>query len=487
MVSSDITGRSSLWPLAVAVTLVIARSFVFVAYEHAHFDSDQAVVGLMARHLGQLQSFPLFFYGQHYLLAVEAWIAAPFLLAFGTSVTSLKLPLLAMNVVVAVTLLRLLMKEEGLSPWQALCAVLFFVIPTPVTASRLVEAQGANIEPFLYVLLLWVLRRHPIWFGLVFGVGFLHREFTLYAPVALVILFLRHRTFVPAAGASYIARATVAAGAIWLAVGVLTPAAANIDNATRPPGLHSIVVAEVPARLVTLTTGNLPVLFGTRSEPLAGFNITSTLAAGHSWVSWLLGAALTTMLIRLISGGLRRSAVTDAAAGSRTSSGFAAYLSLVGAQALFAHAVVSGGGGMLIRYTLLGVLLPIGVTAIWLRVETARSVRLAVIAMLVVTGATALVDHARLAVEYRLRRPPNIYRELAETLILNGASSGRADYWVAYYVSFLTAERVVLEPTAVSRIVEYRERVAADPAAVLVTETPCEGGRRVRHWYICNP
>ena len=143
---------------------------------------------------------------------------------------------------------------------------------------------------------------------------------------------------------------------------------------------------------------------------------------------------------------------------------------------------------MLIRYTLLGVLLPIGVTAIWLRVETARSMRLAVIAMLVVTSATALVDHARLAVEYRWRRPPNIYRELAETLILNGASSGRADYWVAYYVSFLTAERVVLDPTTVSRIVEYRDLVAAHPAAaVLVTETPCEGGRRVRHWYICNP
>ena len=229
-------------------------------------------------------------------------------------------------------------------------------------------------------------------------------------------------------------------------------------------------MADVPARLVTLTTDNLPVLFGTRSEPLAGFNITSTLAAGHSWVAWLLGAALTTMLIRLISVGLRRSAVNDAAVGSRTSSGFAAYLILVGAQALVAHAVVSGGGGMLIRYTLLGVLLPIGVTAIWLRVETARSVRLAVIAMLVVTGATALVDHARLAVEYRWRRPPNIYRELAETLILNGASSGRADYWVAYYVSFLTAERVVLEPTAVSRIVEYRDRVAAD-----------SGGSRPRH------
>ena len=178
------------------------------------------------------------------------------------------------------------------------------MIPTPVTASRLVEAQGANIEPFLYVLLLWGLRHHPIWFGLVFGVGFLHREFTLYAPVALLIQCLRRRTFVPAAGASYLARAAVAAGAIWLAVRVLTPAAANIDNAHdhrvfTPSSWRTFRPVWSPSR-----RDNLPVLFGTRSEPLAGFNITSTLAAGRSWVSWLLGAALTTMLIRLISVGL---------------------------------------------------------------------------------------------------------------------------------------------------------------------------------------
>ena len=480
-------GRVGPAPAAVvAAALVAARSFVFVAYEHAHFDSDQAVVGLMARHLGQLEAFPLFFYGQHYLLAVEAWIAAPFLLAFGTSVTSLKLPLLLMNIAIAILLVRLLMKEEALPPWQALCAALFFIIPTPVTASRLVEAQGANIEPFLYVLLLWILRRRPIWFGLVFGIGVLHREFVIYAAVALIIRSLWRRRIFTRAGAVYVAQAAGAACAVWIGIQLLTPLASNVDPATRPPGLHSIDAAALPGRLVSLGTENLPVLFGTRSESFAQFNITSALNGGHPWVAWMLAAAFATVLFRLIRLRLSRTQIRESAAASRAGGGFAEYLVLVGAQAFLAHALVSGAGEMLIRYTLLGLLMPVGATACWLRIETARYVRFGVMAMLLAAAATALFDHARLAAEYAWRRPPNTARELAETLMDMGTSIGRADYWIAYHVTFLTAERVVLDPTEFSRIAEYRNRVAARPdGAVLVTVTPCEGGRRVRRWYIC--
>ena len=52
--------------------------------------------------------------------------------------------------------------------------------PPPITAAHFLTANGGNVEPCLYVLLLWLLRRRPIWFGLVLGVGFLNREFTIY-------------------------------------------------------------------------------------------------------------------------------------------------------------------------------------------------------------------------------------------------------------------------------------------------------------------
>src|SRR2546425_11479087 len=54
-----------------AFLLVLARSFLPAWYEAYDFNSDQAIVGLMAKHLTELRTFPLFFYGQHYMLAVQ--------------------------------------------------------------------------------------------------------------------------------------------------------------------------------------------------------------------------------------------------------------------------------------------------------------------------------------------------------------------------------------------------------------------------------
>src|SRR3954452_10239907 len=88
--------------LALLVAVTIVRSAVFVFAPAAHFDSDQAVTGLMAKHLAELRAFPVFWYGQTYMLGVEAWIAAPLMALFGASVTALKLPLLLINIAILV-------------------------------------------------------------------------------------------------------------------------------------------------------------------------------------------------------------------------------------------------------------------------------------------------------------------------------------------------------------------------------------------------
>ena len=62
--------------LATVALLTVARSAVFVFWEGAHFDANQAVIGLMAKHLAELRAFPLFMYGQSYQLAVESWLIA---------------------------------------------------------------------------------------------------------------------------------------------------------------------------------------------------------------------------------------------------------------------------------------------------------------------------------------------------------------------------------------------------------------------------
>src|SRR4051812_25853189 len=168
---------------AVAVLLVLARSYAMLAYEQLDFDPDQAIVGLITKHLSELKTFPLFFYGQDYMLGVQAWIAAPFFRLGGPTLVMLRLPLVVVNCVVAVWLLRRIARSTG-SPWFGLAAALPFAMTTPVMSAELVETLGASVEPFLYVLILWAVRRRPVAFGIALAVGFLHREFTIFALLA---------------------------------------------------------------------------------------------------------------------------------------------------------------------------------------------------------------------------------------------------------------------------------------------------------------
>src|SRR5437773_1090374 len=101
----DKTRRPLAFAGAAAAVLVVLRSIVWVAFEQSFFDSDQAITGLMAKHLAEGRAFPLLYYGQHYMLGVEAWLAAPIFLLAGPSVLTLKLPLVAINIAIAVLLL----------------------------------------------------------------------------------------------------------------------------------------------------------------------------------------------------------------------------------------------------------------------------------------------------------------------------------------------------------------------------------------------
>ena len=66
------------------------------------------------------RAVPLFMYGQSYILAVEAWMAAPLFLLAGPSIAALKLPLLAVNLATALLLVHLLERDGGLRPVYAL-------------------------------------------------------------------------------------------------------------------------------------------------------------------------------------------------------------------------------------------------------------------------------------------------------------------------------------------------------------------------------
>src|SRR6476620_4437855 len=101
------SSRESRTLVAIAALLVILRSAIFVFWPQSYFDSDQAIFGLMAKHIAEGRAFPLFMYGQTYMLAAEAWLAAPLFLIVGASVAALKFPLLIINIAIALLLARI--------------------------------------------------------------------------------------------------------------------------------------------------------------------------------------------------------------------------------------------------------------------------------------------------------------------------------------------------------------------------------------------
>jgi len=174
--------------LAVVASVVVARSLAFLVFEGLNFNADEAIYGIMAIHLLEGRAFPLFTYGQGYILAVSVLPTLALLPLLGTTVLALRLPMLGYNVLTAVLLVTGLTRDARLSPWMAALATVPFVIAAPEPTAHLLMHVGGNVEPFVWILFLWMLRRRPALLGLVAGIGFLNREFTAYGLVGLAVV-----------------------------------------------------------------------------------------------------------------------------------------------------------------------------------------------------------------------------------------------------------------------------------------------------------
>jgi len=481
---------------ALAVGLVLLRSFVPAWYEGYDFNSDQAIVGLMAKHLTELKTFPLFFYGQHYMLGVQAWMAAPFFLAGGPTVLMLRLPLVLVNCASALILLVSLVRQVKLDPGLAFVATLPLVIPTPLTASYLLQTLGASCEPLLYVLLLWLVRRRPLWFGIVLGVGFLHREFTIFAvPALLVVMALEHSLWTRTSLENVLA-ALAAFVAVWTVVDiakahvdVFGPTTGQVETGPLTLQLSSLASricfepAGVAARLQSLWSNCLAHLLGARPVALSKYGLDSALVTGSTAVGWLIAGAVLLFIGRLATV-LGRGLATDSVL-------FCVYLTLVGLQATAAYPFaceVRPESPGLIRYVLLALLVPVAVSAMYLRRETVPALKAVAVSVLVFWAAVNVRDNVWVIGEYRSGRPVFNKRTLADYLVGHRVKYSRADYWDAYVLDFLARERVTVATTWKVRIREYEHEVDDHHAqAATIVRQPCSSGIPVSAWCVQLP
>lgn len=474
--------------LAIGWLLVIGRSLVYMIFEQAQFDSDQAIVGLMAKHLSEGRAFPLFFYGQAYMLAVESWLAVPYFWIAGPTVAALRASLIGTNLAVVTLLVVGLNRWGGLRPLHGLVAATFFAFVPPHTAADVLEAQGGNIEPFLWVLVLWIVRDRPFWFGSLLAIGFLNREFTVYAVPVLLLgqaysgVIFRFDTW-----RSWLF-ALVAFLAVWQGVQALKPMADLMGPGTRGDMLGGqagsqienlanrtrMEFTSVPMRALTLVRADVSALLGGRVV------VSGMANQGRDWMGWVLaiaGVCAACRIAFLASTG--RVPLRTAALGW--------YVLGVGVMAVVGYAVSRPAVDVIRRYLLLTIFIPVGVTAIWLALEPRRLVRNAIVGVVIGWAIFSGVDNWRQFSRYASGAVPNDMRDLIAALDARGATVADAPYWRAYKLTFLAQERIKVASTDFVRIEEYQTLAAAEGAKLThIREKPCDGGEQVAGWFLCR-
>jgi hypothetical protein len=159
---------------------------------------------------------------------------------------------------------------------------------------------------------------------------------------------------------------------------------------------------------------------------------------------------------------------------------FAQYLVLVGLFSIGGY--VFGRCGEVnfftMRYELLSFLGLIGLAGWFLSGPAPGVLRVAWAVAFAAWIMLLAVPHGRLIAEYSRDRPIPAKQELIRALDAAGIRYGRADYWLAYYIDFMTNERMVFAATEPQRILLYNKIVADHEAeAVRLSRRPCEGGQ----------
>ena len=491
---------------AVAAALVLLRSAVFVFFD-AVFDSDQAIVGLMAKHLGDGRALPVFTYGQDYQLAIEAWLAAPLFWLFGPSVVALKLPLLVINIMLAVLLIALLERELGLRPALGLLLASLFILAPPGTTAYFLEASGGQVEPLFVALVLWVTRRRPVLFGTILAFGFLQRVFTAYALGALVLIELLDRSLFTTEGLRQKLQTAVAFTAVWQGVGLLReqvgsawgpatsgsydylPIATSDSTALNADLLldrFCFDASALPGNLVEFAGPFLSTVMGGHRAPLVDFSIPNGGTQGLDGLWWLLGGAMLVALGRIVW-----SAVRGHGLPWHPRLQFATYLMLIGTQSSAVYVLSQCGrvSATTMRYTLLTVLGLVGIVAYHAVVERRPLIRRLTWGIVGCWAVVSLWGHGRLLADFVRDPPVNNRQQLADYLVANDIQYGYADFWDAYTTVFFADEQVILSSPSVWFIQEYEWIVQNhDSVAVWISRDRCEGGTQVTEaHYVCPP
>ncbi len=185
--------------LLILIALGLSLTYLFDAANH--FDGDEAIVGLMARHIlaGQV---PVYFYGQGYMGSLEALTAAGWFALFGPSILALKLAPLTFYLLFLVLQYHLVRRAVG--PGPALLTLSITIVFSPTIILWSTKARGGfTAVLFLGTLAYWLAfrlidkiragkyrRRDGCLLGFIAGLGFWTCGMVAYYYFPIILYFL---------------------------------------------------------------------------------------------------------------------------------------------------------------------------------------------------------------------------------------------------------------------------------------------------------
>jgi Dolichyl-phosphate-mannose-protein mannosyltransferase len=414
----------------IAVRVWILRSTLLGGY----FDSDEAVPGLMARHFLHGE-FSTFYWGQAYGGTTEVALIAALFGVVGSSVLALRLVPMTLYAVGAVLLWRI-GRRTIREPGATVAALLFWIAPAYFVfrSTRETGYQGALLVLGLAALLFALrlaerpTRRNAVGLGLALGLGWWTSiQIALVGLPVLVWLGWRRpklwRLGWLIAAAAYV-------GAFpWLVW--------NFGHHWQSLHVASSARSSYGYRLAGFFTDALPTALGLRVPWL---------------LQWLPTPTLGKVLFAMAVGGL----VFVLLRGRRS-------LGLVAAVALpypFIYAASSFTADRLEpRYlVLLAPLLALLLAALIANGPLA-TLGLGAAALLAVVALVRIEDAGGIAPGAPDVRAPARLGPLLRTLEREHVTRAWADYWIAFRVTFVTHERIIVAPTYSARYPRYNQLV----------------------------
>ena len=213
--------------------LAVGARLPFLVTGKIPFDSDEAVEGLMARHVLNGE-FPAFFWGQAFKGVPEVYASAGAFALFGSSVAILKAVTLAFFA--AYVALNFVLLDKIASRWIAVSASLLLIAAPPALVFWSLDASAEYVLIMLLGTTLLLLaqpdsfarpereQRPLLAIGLVIGAGlWIHQLFVVYLIPLGVILSLRNEWWksLRPATLNRFALALAAIAGVYLVLGVI--------------------------------------------------------------------------------------------------------------------------------------------------------------------------------------------------------------------------------------------------------------------------